>query len=200
MSKETPLLRILDFASEAGQYIKFNFQPFTVDDIKTASYINYLMLKYSGASGINPDLISELCHDFFEVKGEKANDTVDIQFFLGINNGGGSTPKITCEILNKDYPDEFSILNLQKKTDSLSIAFKCKTEKALERATMVVYLLMKQSGAFISERDYQSYFYAFKNGYDEIKVKNPLHSFGESIFMYVFKFEDGKPTIKVREN
>ena len=141
-------IRVLDFRNEKGEFI-FEFQPNTEDDIKITSYLLYIMIKKLSSGIPNPDLIEEYYKEFMkQIMLYKVNNNdiiftdITLKFYLYYKDGAG-VPELSVRGYadRAEYINEFTIINFQKKLESLAFAFKARTETGIYKASFIIYFL-----------------------------------------------------------
>jgi hypothetical protein len=201
-------IRVLDFRNENGEFV-FEFQPNTEDDIKISAYLVYIMIKRISSGLPNPDLIQEFYEDFmkqimfYKVNNKNAIFTdLTIKFYIDYNGGSGAPVVSVRKYENRaEYLNEFTVINFQKKLDSLAFAYKARTDTGMYKASFLIYFLLLQSGLYASTEYVNDLYITFLDAFKEVNVKKPDQVIGCTVFTYFLdiKHGNGKPEIKARE-
>ncbi len=203
-----PYTRVLEFKNDKGEFI-FEFSPNTEDDIRSTSWIIYIIIKRISSGIINPDMIEEFYQDFMrEIMFYRVNDKTSllsdlaIRFYINYNGGTGA-PKVTIRRYEDrvEYQDEFTIINFQAKRESLSYAFKTRTDVGAYRSSFIIYFILLQFGKYASVDYTTDLWVTFMDVLKEVQVTKPDQNIGNTIFTYMLDYNDrsGKPEIKARE-
>ena len=198
-------VRVLDFKNENGKFI-FEFQPLTEDDIKEVCYYIFIMMKKM-ASNIHSTFSDDLFRDFLKALMDHkilyptaSFHETTLSFFLNYKNGEAA-PVISARTYEDrpEYVDEFTIVNMQKKTASLGFTFKARTDNGIYKASFIIYFLLVRSGALISADSTNDLYLEFRKTFDELIVKNPDQNHSNTLFEYYWEFAELKPRIRVKQ-
>ncbi len=198
-------IRVLDFRNDKGEFT-FEFQPMTEDDIKEATYYIFIMMKKL-ATNLHQDFSSDLFRDFMKALMTHKTNFPDAQFhettlrFYLNYKSGEAAPKVTARKYEDrvEYADEFTIINMQKKEQSLGFTFKARTDTAIYKSSFIIYFLLIRSGALLNAEHAADLYLLFKNVFEELMVKQPEQNHSNSLFIYQYDFNELKPVIRVRE-
>ncbi len=198
-------VRVLDFRNDNGEFT-FEFQPITEDDIKEATYYIFIMMR-NLATNLHQDFSSDLFRDFMKaLMSHKTNfpdakfHETTLRFYLNYKSGEAA-PLVTARKYEDrtEYINEFTIINMQKKEQSLGFTFKARTDTSIYKASFIIYFLLARSGAFLKPEYTNDVYLLFKNVFEQLMVKQPEQNHSNTLFSYYYDFNEINPIVTAKE-